>query len=311
MPLSPRPAEVLLALVAAFGVAGCAEDPAVVSAERRALLSDLDLWDAASSEERHAAAVDVDKAVADFELRGLETFTCGGESHEIALFEHGRTGLSFALVPAGTFAMGSPHDELDRVDGEAQHQVTLRAPFLICRTEVPQEVWEAQTGKNPARFRGPRRPVELISWDQARAFCTALDLELPTEAQWEYAARAGSGTTYCYGDDPEQLSQYGHVDDPDGDGTRPVGGLAPNAFGLYDVHGNVWEWCGDWFAPFDTGSAKDPSGPAAARNGRRVLKGGAWDHKAAYARSAARGMYPPDRQAYRLGVRPVRTLARR
>ncbi len=184
-------------------------------------------------------------------------------------------------------------------DGEAStspaHRVTFKTPFSIARYEVPQNLWEAVMGKNPSRWQGPRNSVEMLSWDEAVEFCQratqkmrALKLigddeviRLPSEAEWEYAARAGTETRYSFGDEAKDLDDYGwHTGNAAGN-DPPVGAKKPNPWKLYDVHGYLWEWCADTWHDNYRGA---PAGGAVWTQGgdpkRRVLRGGSWKDKA-------------------------------
>jgi len=203
-------------------------------------------------------------------------------------------GMTFKLIPAGTFTMGSPKDELGRADGETQHQVTLTKTHYMQTTEVTQGQWKAVMGNNPSAFPncGDDCPMESVSWDDAQAFITELNKKgegayrLPTEAEWEYAARAGTDTAYANGDmteadcghDPNLDAMgwycgnatvtYGGCADGSGwggpscSGTFPVAQKQANAWGLYDMHGGVHEWCNDWFGAYaGSDPVTDPTGP--------------------------------------------------
>ena len=257
-------------------------------AEASDLLTDLARWDAATSGGRKHAAEFVDSKLDDFTLERLERFECGDQRHEVAIFTHARTGMEFTLVPVGTFLMGSPEGEEGRDDDETQHKVTLTRPFLISRTEVTQDVWKRVMGTDPSQFNGSDRPVEVISWEEAAGFCTKVGLALPTEAQWEYACRAGTTTRFCFGDDEEQLDDYAWVGSGSDDPTLPVGLKQPNAFGLFDMHGNVFEWCEDtWHADYE-GAPVDGSAWVDQASEWRVIRSGAYYTGAIMATSAFR-----------------------
>ena len=168
-------------------------------------------------------------------------------------------------------------------------------------------------GNNPSRFQGdPNCPVEQVSWQDAQDFIQKLNAReggtpyrLPTEAEWEYAARAGTTTAYCFGDDVSQLRAYAWYRDNSDGRTHPVGQLQPNAWGLYDMHGNVWEWVQDWYGAYAAETAVDPQGPAAGSD--RVVRGGSWGSYAAYCRSAYRYRADPANRGGYLGVRLLRT----
>ena len=208
--------------------------------------------------------------------------------------------MEFVLAPAGSFRMGS---EAGDADEKPVVDVTLAA-FYVGRHEVTQAQWAALMPDNPSAHKDPRNPVESVTWDECVAFlATARAPEgwrfaLPSEAQWEYACRAGTTTAYHFGDDPAALSAHGwHKGNADG---RPhaVGTGRPNAWGLYDVHGNVWEWCADGWHDSHRGAPGDGSVRAGGRG--RVLRGGSWVHPPEEARAASRPWCPPTaRNSYR------------
>ena len=221
-------------------------------------------------------------------------------------------GMVLVPIPAGEFLMGSPETEPGRKRGEVQHQVTLTKPFLLGVHEVTQGQYEKVMGKNPSRFTGDNNPVERVSWDDAVEFCRKLsekegvEYRLPTEAEWEYACRAGTTTVYSFGDDVSELGRYGWFSSNSGGTTHPVGGKRPNAWGLYDMHGNVFEWCQDWYGDYPSGSVTDPTGPASGD--LRVLRGGSFSFQTSYVRSANRYYgFRPGFRNLNLGFRPART----
>ena len=250
---------------------------------------------------------------------------------------------SYVRIEPGVFTMGSPVDELGRGADETQHQVTITRAFLMKTTEVTQAEWQAVMGNNPSYFAaggggaacGADCPVEQVSWNDAvdyvnrlsdaeglarcyvanRAFAGlgCLGYRLPTEAEWEYAARAGTQTAYHTG----MNTQTGCNDDPNlnlagwycgnaANTTHPVGQKQVNAWGLYDMHGNVWEWVQDWYAAYPAGAAVDPVGPAADAN--PSLRGGAWYGNAPNARSANRNISYLGSVSGSIGFRPARSL---
>jgi len=209
--------------------------------------------------------------------------------------------MELVWVPAGSFQMGSPSPEQGRFENEGPvHTVELDG-FWMGKYEVTQEQYQAVTGKNPRNFKGAKNPVEQVSWNHATEFCRKLtdkvgrassparSFRLPTEAEWEYACRAGSTTRFCFGDSDGGLDEYAWYDGNSGSKTHPVGEKKANEWGLYDMHGNVWEWCGDWYAAeYGAGSAKNPQGPSSGVG--RVLRGGGWYSLSPRGcRSAARG----------------------
>ena len=219
-------------------------------------------------------------------------------------------GMTFVRIPAGVFTMGSPDSDRYAYDNEKPaHQVTISQPFYLGVHPVTQAQWQAVMGSNPSRFEGkPRHPVERVSWDEAQQFLQRLNerrdgyrYALPSEAQWEYACRAGSAGAYCFGDDESQLGAYAWCSDNASGSTHPVGEKQPNAWGLYDMHGNVWEWCQDWYGDYAADAVTDPSGPATGAS--RVFRGGGWSSSARGVRSAYRnGFHPGLRDVY-LGFR--------
>ena len=272
-----------------------------------------------------------------------ETTTMQRETHTI-------NGQTFELVhcPPGTFTMGSPVDEADRSDDEVQHEVTLTRGFAMGVVPVTQALWEAVTGKNPAMREGgddaPRRPVENVSWFEAVRFCNALSAKLglaaaytiregnkpavtcdfgaagfrlPTEAEWEYAARSGGDAFVYAGSD--DLDEVGWYDDSEYDDEKkkkvspasidcpqPVAGKRPTRWGLYDLSGNVWEWCWGVYGDYAKNKITNPKG---ARSGPfRVNRGGSWLDAAGQARAATRDGILPGRRGGNLGLRLSRTI---
>ena len=208
----------------------------------------------------------------------------------------GGVKLEMVLIPAGEFLMGTPGDSAR----ERQHRVRITRPFYLGKFLVTQEQWETVMGSNPSySIKGPQNPVVGVSWDDCQQFFDKLNaksgsgrgtFQLPTEAQWEYACRAGSTTEYCFGDDEARLGEYAWYFNNSGDKTHPVGEKKPNAWGLYDMHGNVWEWCQDWYGAYGTEAVTDPTGPATGSS--RVFRGGGWNEPARFCRSANRYFGP-------------------
>ncbi|MBQ3349281.1 MAG: SUMF1/EgtB/PvdO family nonheme iron enzyme [Thermoguttaceae bacterium] len=228
-------------------------------------------------------------------------------------------GVEFAFrwCPAGTFMMGSPTSEDGRCDDETQHRVTLTKGFWMMETQVTQKQWKAVMGSNLSNFKGDDLPVEQVSWNDCQEFCKkcvqlGFPVQLPTEAQWEYACRAGSTTAYFWGnalngDKANCDGRYPCGTTTEGKylgKTTPVGSYQSNAWGLYDMHGNVYEWCQDWYGDYPSGSVTDPAGPSSGSY--RVIRGGGWLYYARRCRSADRcGNVPADRISS-LGFRVVR-----
>jgi formylglycine-generating enzyme required for sulfatase activity len=215
--------------------------------------------------------------------------------------------MEFVLIPAGTFMMGS---EKGLSDERPVRKVTISKPFYLGKFEVTQKQWEGVMGRNPSNFKGAKNPVDSVSWEDCQTFIQKLcekvpgqTFRLPTEAEWEYACRAGSTTEYGYGDDTVGLGNYAWYYGNSGSKTHPVGEKKPNAWGLYDMHGNVWEWCADWYGNYDSNAATDPVGPSFGVP--RVLRGGSWGHIAAYCRSANRVSTYPSSRYHDFGLRVV------
>jgi formylglycine-generating enzyme required for sulfatase activity len=220
--------------------------------------------------------------------------------------------MEFVLIPAGDFLMGST----DRLEEERPiHRVRISQPFYLSRYPVTQAQWEVLRGGNPSFFKGDsNRPVESVSWTDVQEFIRLLNREeggsayrLPTEAEWEYARRARSTTAYCFGDDESRLAEYAWYKANAEGKTHPVGKKEPNAWGLYDLHGNVFEWVEDWYETtyYQRSPAQDPRGPSFGRD--RVDRGGSWNHDAWNCRSARRGRLTPDAHASDTGFRLART----
>lgn len=241
--------------------------------------------------------------------------------------EKNSIGMELVLIPPGKFLMGSPEDEKDRETNEGPVDVTLTKPFYLGKTEVTQAQWLAMMGTTPWRghksfkgdgtesmLEGDAYPVTFVSWDDAQAFCKKLsnqekrEYRLPTEAEWEYSCRAGTTTRFSFGQEEVLRRQIGPnkvlLDDYAwwgktlGDGVdekmyeHEVGLKKPNPFGLFDMHGNVGEWCADWYAAYPKLPQIDPVGPPTGSN--RVYRGGDWfADNAKYCRSASRGWAAP------------------
>jgi formylglycine-generating enzyme required for sulfatase activity len=227
-------------------------------------------------------------------------------------------GIRFVLIPPGEFDMGSTTEEVarfleeakaknlpnwyvDRLPSEApKHRVRISKPFYLGISEVTQTEYERVMGSNPSKFKGDMtRPVEWVNWDEASAFCRKLGelppeqtaraaYRLPTEAEWEYACRAGATSRFSFGENAEALTICGWWEGTSQGRTQPVGRLRPNAWGLYDMHGNVWEWCHDWWANdyYGMSPREDPSGPSAGS--QRVGRGGSWGNGASGCRASSR-----------------------
>ena len=222
----------------------------------------------------------------------------------------GGVTMKMVLIPAGFFLMGSPDSEQGHIKEEGpQHEVTLSRPFYLGVTEVTQAQYQAVMGVNRSQFKGATNPVEMVSWYDATEFCKKLSEEtgqavrLPTEAELEYACRAGTATAFSFGDDDGALRDYAWYAANSGDRPRPVGQKKPNAWGLYDMHGNLWEWCADWYGEYPKGAVTDPQGPASGKV--RVLRCGGYFFNPKGCRSASRYFYLPDDRGTNFGFRVV------
>jgi len=245
----------------------------------------------------------------------LVAVTCGGcglEKELVLDIPNSSAQIIMKLIPAGKFDMGSPESETDReVEEGPQHQVTIKEPFYMGVYEVTQEQWEAVTGYNPSYFVAPGNPVEQVSWNDCQGFIAELNekgigtFRLPTEAEWEYACRAGSETRYFFGDDPgyTEIGDYAWYRDNSGGITHIVGQKEPNAWGLYDMHGNVIEWCKDWYGDYDSLAQTDPQGPDTGS--ARVIRGSGIAHFAQQCRSAYRSLNAPTDSNKAMGFRLV------
>jgi formylglycine-generating enzyme required for sulfatase activity len=216
----------------------------------------------------------------------------------------GGVTMRFVLLPAGSFTMGSPAGESERDDYEGpQHEITLDA-FLIAKTECTQRQWQAVMGNNPSHFSmALDAPVEQVSWDDIQSFEQRAILTLPSESQWEYAARAES-TKSRYG----TVLEVAWFRDNSSSSTHPVGMLQPNAFGLHDMLGNVYQWCEDtWHESYD-GAPNDGSSWVDAVSSFRVLRGGSWYYPSRNSRSSSRLRNGPGIRRFHIGFRPVKLL---
>jgi formylglycine-generating enzyme required for sulfatase activity len=227
---------------------------------------------------------------------------CGGkiveEDHAGTQVVSTKCGMDMVPIAAGEFSMGVNEGP---IDAKPAHLVKVEG-FLIDQHEITQEVYQKVTGKNPSRRKNPQNPVEQVTWSAAAQFCNARSLQegltpcyntntwecdfpasgyrLPTEAEWEYACRAGTSTRFYFGEGADELKTYAWFDGNSHSKPHPVGQRKPNAWGLYDMEGNVWEWCNDFYAPkyFRDSPPDNPRGPQHGE--KRVLRGGAWSSSA-------------------------------
>lgn len=241
-------------------------------------------------------------------------------------------GITFVQVPAGSFQMGSPDSDPEaRSMEQPQHEVTISRPLWVATTEVTQAQWEQLMGENPyvrdrsnpyydrpgmaERITRPDHPA-TVSWNDAQEFIDALnaaedgpDYRLPTEAEWEYFARAGTTTRHYFGDESAQLGEHAWFGEGFAEGGHhPVGQKTQNPWGLYDIHGNVWEWVQDWYGAdyYAESPATDPQGPESGAE--RVVRGGSWHSTGDGWRSASRRDYDPDYRGISIGFRLVRDV---
>ena len=236
-----------------------------------------------------------------------------GETKTLTL--PGGVTMEMIYVAPGSFMMGSPASEEGRFDDETQHRVTLTKGYWLGKYEVTQRQWQSVMGSNPSNFKGDNLPVEKVSWDDCQMFIARVNNQLncgarlPTEAEWEYACRAGMTMAYFWGSslNGDRANCNGNypcgttVKGPYRERTMPVGSYAANAWGFCDMHGNVGEWCNDWYEAYPAGSVTDPMGPASGDS--RVLRGGGWNDDACLCRSADRFRFRPGGRVRFLGFR--------
>ena len=229
-------------------------------------------------------------------------------SSEITTYTVNGVSFEMVAVKGGTFTMGATSEQGSDayVWEKPTHKVTL-SDYMIGKTEVTQELWQAVMGSNPSEFKGDKLPVECVSYEDCEKFIeklkslTGQDFRLPTEAEWEYAARGGNkskGFKYSGSNDIGSVAWY--TSTTNDSGTKPVATKSPNELGLYDMSGNVWEWCYDYYDDYSSGSQTNPKGPSSGSI--RVVRGGGWSGDARYCRVSLRGDYPDSRD-YFLGLR--------
>ncbi len=265
------------------------------------------------------------REVADARLAGLAGLAEGSglaQQTQLALAEEMKwpveiensIGMRFRLIPHSTFVVGTPDEAVQRAPDETARVAAIRRPVYMGMHEVTQAQWEAVmgAGTNPAELKGANRPVENVTWVECREFIAKLceiegvprwSYRLPYEAEWEYACRAGTQTAWHCGDDDKQLPKYAlFYRNVTASGTEPVGQRRPNAWGLHNMHGNVWEWCLEKFYYYEDLEVKDEV--------RRVIRGGNWHLEAVDCRSASRYRLPPLSHSNLLGFRVVRSIYR-
>lgn len=233
-----------------------------------------------------------------------------------AAFTSPSTGVEFMEIPAGEFEMGTPSNEMDSSESESPvHKVTIKNAFLLGKTPVTQEQWEKIMGNNPSRFKGRDRPVEMVSWHEVQQFIEKINekestskYRLPSEAEWEYACRAGTQTRYFFGNNTSKLKEYAWYVENSGTKTHPVARKNPNPWGLFDIHGNVWEWVSDKFHENYLGAPSDGTSWQDADIPDIVSRGGSWYCTPDFCRSASRFKRKPDNNLGNLGFRVLREL---
>jgi formylglycine-generating enzyme required for sulfatase activity len=246
-------------------------------------------------------------------LAGIAFFWQSAQAIEYQTF----AGIRFVKIDAGCFLMGRDTELKESSPVELpQHRVCFDKPFYLGETEVTQKQWETVMGTNPSKYKSLYKPVEKVNWNDTQEFIKRLNekegknvFRLPTEAEWEYAARAGSTTLYSYGDKPKELIDYAWFGDEGyGGATHEVAKKIPNPWGLYDMHGNVWEWVQDWYDPnyYQVSPEKDPKGPETGQY--RVYRGGSWVGKAVNLRSSLRYSGLPVSRSGDIGFRLVREI---
>jgi len=215
-------------------------------------------------------------------------------------------GMTFVPIPSGSFQMGGDGASAE----EPVHTVSISKPFLLGESEVTQALWEKVMGNNPSFYKHPNHPMENVSWLEVQDFIKKLNAlepgsvyRLPTEAEWEYAARAGSVSKFCFGNSFETLDQYAWTRRNAGKKHHPVRTRKPNDWGLYDMHGNVWEWCADYYSAYLSGQQLDPIGPEVGTE--RVYRGGSFHYAPHYSQCAYRLRFKEDYRSIFIGFRLV------
>jgi len=257
----------------------------------------------------------LDKAEAEYEVAKSTAALAKSGYKPGQTFKDCGTCPEMVIIPPGSFKMGSPESEKDRYSNEGpQHRVTIGAPFALGKAEVTQAEWESVMGSNPSYFRGANRPVEQVSWDDVQVFIRKLNertgkrYRLPSEAEWEYAARAGTTTPWSCGGSESCLSSVAVYSANSGDQTQPVRSKSANAFGLHDMHGNVLEWVQDCLHDNYNGAPIDGGAWTGSNSCNRVFRGGSFAYLPSALRSAYRAWATPVRRVAVLGFRLARTL---
>jgi formylglycine-generating enzyme required for sulfatase activity len=292
-------------------------------------------WDARIDRQRYVGAVSRACFTPGFTFLRFETFECGGQRHEVAIFRNNLfaealrlaaegeaewlpasandIACEFVLIPEGRFMMGSPPDEEEWYDEGPQRQVNVPA-FLMARTPCTNTVWygisrlEDADLEGSRDWRGERLPIEGVSWGDIQEFEAVSGLRLPSEAEWEYACRAGTTTRFCFGNNDSDFGDYAWYLGNSSGKTHPVGEKRPNAYGLFDMHGNVGEWCEDvWYGNYD-GAPTDGRAWTDGDSAYHVRRGGCGDSFAWSCRSACRNWNYADRRNSGIGFRPAASI---
>jgi len=249
-------------------------------------------------------------------VEGAGVAPTGGKGEEIKIDLGQGVVLEMVRLEPGEFIMGSPLLEEQRHEDEPMHRVRITKPFYIAKYETTQALWMHVMKENPSCYKNMKNPVEQVVWDEVQKFLERLNkmvpgggFRLPTEAEWEYACRAGTTTRYSFGDDEAALGRHAWHSDNSGGKTHEVGTREPNLWGLCDMYGNVWEWCQDWFDTYQFnagGVVEDPVGAGSGKH--RVCRGGSWLNYNNECRSAYRGFFSPDYRSSICGFRLARTV---
>lgn len=236
------------------------------------------------------------------------TSSVASNSNTISISVKDGVSIDMVKVEAGTFMMGATSEMKDPdIDEKPVHQVTLTNDYYMGKYEVTQALWEAVMGSNPSKYKGDNLPVEMVSWNDCQEFISKLNsmtgrkFRLPTEAEWEYAARGGKKSRSYQYSGSSNISDVAWYDENCGSTTRAVGTKRPNELGIYDMSGNVWEWCHDWYSSYSSLSQMNPIG--AISGACRVRRGGSWDNSVWYSRSSSRSYDTSDYSRINLGLR--------
>jgi len=270
---------VLTLLIIAFGCGKSKEPPPAGQEQAKTEETGGDGQPPAEDQNPPDESSGLSDAFAPFKSEGLDEAT--GLWKEIV---HKKSGIRLRLIPAGEFDMGSTETHETPV-----HHVKISKPFYLGKYEVTQIQWKTMMGDNPSNFKGDSLPVEKVTWQDARDFCGRTGLRLPTEAEWEYACRAGNAAPWCFGDAESGLVDYAWYVKNANEKTHSSGQKRPNAWGLYDMHGNVSEWCEDlWHDTYDGAPTDGAAWTADGMQNYRVDRGSSWNYSARLARSAHR-----------------------